>query len=298
MASHAQLPIPDSVDESRVRIFFGARDIQNRSRAAFLEAAASDPRHVLSVHDRPVLDVGEIGCFDDSGVIPSWMVTHGGLKWLYYVGVSVGVTTPYHYAIGLAVSSDGGCTFQRAYRGPVVERTALEPYLCTSPCVLVEGGCWKMWYACGIEWELVEGKPEPVYHIRYTESDDGVNWRRPGRISIDFASAEEGGIGRPSVLAGADGRYRMWFSYRGRRGYRTDTSQTYRIGYAESEDGLSWTRRDDLAGIDVGGDGWDSEMVAYPYVYRHAGSLKLLYNGNGFGRSGFGYASAEEPEHG
>ena len=297
MTSHAQLPVADPIDESRMRIYFGTRDSRNRSRPTFLEVSASDPTRVLYVHDRPVLDLGEIGCFDDSGVIPAWMAARDGLKWLYYVGVSVGVTTPYHYAIGLAVSSDGGCTFRRAFCGPVADRTSTEPYLCTSPCVLVEDGIWKMWYACGLRWELVDGKPEPAYHIRYAESDDGVNWTRPGRISIDFASETEGGIGRPSVLPGPQG-YQMWFSYRGRREYRSNISQTYRIGYAESPDGLSWTRRDDLAGIAVGPDVWDSEMVAYPFVYRRGERLNMLYNGNGFGRSGFGYAFADAPTHG
>jgi hypothetical protein len=146
-----------------------------------------------------------------------------------------------------------------------------------------------MWYAAGLKWELIDGKPEPFYHICYAESEDGVSWQRPGRVSIDLVPPEEGGVGRPCVVPGTD-LYRMWFSFRGARDYRTNRAHSYRIGYAESFDGVAWTRKDELAGIDVAEQGWDSEMIAYPYVYWRQGSVHMIYNGNGFGRSGFGYA--------
>ena len=295
MASHAQLPVVDLIGEQRLRIYFGTRDSQNRSVLTFIEVSADEPRDVLHVHDRPVLRLGELGCFDDSGVIPAWIVNCEGLKFLYYIGVNVGTTVPYRYAIGLAISADAGQTFTRACTGPVVDRLASEPHLCTSPCVLLEKGVWKMWYAAGLEWRVIEGKPEPLYNIRYTESRDGIIWQRPGRVAIDLRSPEEGGIGRPSVVLGQD-LYRMWFSARGVSDYRTNRANSYRIGYAESCDGVTWIRKDELVGIDVAGQGWDSEMLAYPYVYRWRGNMYMVYNGNGFGRSGFGYAIADSAE--
>ena len=73
----------------------------------------------------------------------------------------------------------------------------------------------------------------------------------------------------------------MWYSCRG---------SAYRIGYAESNDGLEWERKDEEAGIDVSQDGWDSEMIEYPCVFQHGGSWYMLYNGNGYGASGIGLA--------
>ena len=87
-----------------------------------------------------------------------------------------------------------------------------------------------------------------------------------------------------------DGRYRMWYCYRSIVDYRTDSSKSYRIGYAESQNGVDWIRLDHLAGIERSDDGWDSMMIAYPYVYQHRGRTYMLYAGNGFGESGFGYA--------
>jgi hypothetical protein len=75
--------------------------------------------------------------------------------------------------------------------------------------------------------------------------------------------------------------------------YRTNRERSYRTGYAESQDGVSWERMDDAAGIDVSDEGWDSRMIEYPSVYDHGGRRHLLYNGNGFGESGIGHAVLE-----
>ena len=292
MKSHAQLPVADHISEAVVRIYFGTRDEFNRTVTTFCEVAAEDPRKVLYVHDRPVLGLGELGCFDDSGAMPAWIVNHQGMKYLFYTGWNLAASVPYRKAIGLAVSRDGGQTFSRLFNGPILDRTHDEPYCSATPCVLIEGTHWRMWYLSCVRWEVHEGRADPSYHIKYAESTDGVHWNRTGRVALDVRAPEEGALGRPCVLQDIRGLYRMWYSYRGETGFRTDRRQSYRIGYAESEDGLAWTRMGELAGIGLSPAGWDSDMVAYPYVITtRAGSASLFYNGNGFGRSGFGYAA-------
>jgi hypothetical protein len=195
----------------------------------------------------------------------------------------------YRNAIGVAVSHDDGRTFTRLYRGPVVDRTPSEPHCCGASCVLVETGVWRMWYLSCLRWVVVDGKPEPVYHIKYAESADGAKWKRRGLVCIELRSPQEGGITRPCVIK-ENGIYRMWYSFRGIADYRTDPARSYRIGYAESPDGLRWTRMDDRVGMDVSDSGWDSEMVTYAHVYAHRDRKHMMYNGNGFGRSGIGHA--------
>ena len=289
MVSHAQVPLVDRVDDNTLRIYFGTRDKHNRTVTTYIEVAAEDPSHVSYVHDQPVLGLGELGCFDDSGAMPSWIVDRGSLKYLYYTGWNTSTTVPYRNSIGLAVSRDGGQTFERAFKGPLLDRTQYEPHFCAVPCVLVEDGKWRMWYLSGVRWDVFNDKPEPRYHIKYAESDDGINWDRRGIVCIDFKSENEAGIVRPSVIK--DGAvYRMWYSYRGLENYRTDKKNSYRIGYAESEDGIEWVRNDEYLSLDVSPSGWDSEMVAYPYMYADSTRKYMFYNGNGFGRSGLGYA--------
>ena len=53
---------------------------------------------------------------------------------------------------------------------------------------------------------------------------------------------------------------------------------------------------DDLVGIDRAEDGWDSVMIEYPFVYEHRGRKYMLYNGNGFGETGIGYAVLTEDD--
>lgn len=292
MAHHASVPVADKIGDGVLRIYFGPRDRRGRTRTTFIEVDADEPSRVLYVHDRPVLDLGRLGAFDDSGVMPSCIVHDKDRTYLLYIGWSPAVTVPYRNSIGLAVSDDGGRTFRRAFEGPVVDRTREEPFFCASPFALLEDGLWRLWYASSTGFVVVAGRPEPVYQIKYAESRDGATWSRPNRTCIEYRAEGEANA-RPCVLRETD-RYRMWYCYRGSVGYRTDPAQSYRIGYAESPDGLRWTRLDDAVGIERSEEGWDSQMMAYPFVYEHRGRKYMLYNGNGFGATGFGYAVLEE----
>jgi hypothetical protein len=288
MVTHAQAPIVDRVNHEILRIHFSTRDKYNRSVAAYIEVEADNPQNVLYIHDRPVLGLGELGCFDDSGAMPCWIVNYAGAKYLYYTGWNVGTTVSYRLSIGLAISNDDGRTFSRIYRGPIMDRTYFEPQFCAGPCLIVENGTWKMWYLSCTKWEIINERPEPFYNVRYAESSNGIHWKRTGQVCIDHDSVTDA-ISRPSVLV-ENGVYKMVFSYRSAKGFRTDSRRSYRLGYAESADGINWVRKDNEIDIERSEAGWDSEMMCYCYVYQHRDKKYMFYNGNGFGRSGFGYA--------
>jgi hypothetical protein len=292
MSHHACVPVADPIDDRLLRIYFGPRDEQGRSHTTFIEVEADNPANVVYVHDRPILGPGTLGAFDDSGVMPSSIVNHGGRKYLYYIGWNRGVTVPYRNSVGLAVSDDGGVTFQRVFDGPVVDRTSTEPFFCASPYVMIDEGVWKLWYASATNWVVVDGHPEPVYVIKYAHSADGRIWTRDNVTCIEPGFAGEANA-RPCVIRDGE-RYRMWYCFRGSVHYRTDRAQSYRIGYAESADGIRWTRMDDHVGIERSDSGWDSLMMEYPFVYEHRGRKYMLYNGNGFGETGIGYAVLDE----
>jgi hypothetical protein len=231
----------------------------------------------------PLLAPGPLGGFDDHGVYPASIVEHDGRLLLYYIGWNPGARPPLFYAtIGLATSDDGGETFVKHGAAPLIGRSEVDPLLVTSPCVVHDEGRWRMWYVSGLRWEQRDDALYSYYHVRYAESADGIDWHRDGRVALDLRGPERN-IARPCVVRDGGG-WRVWYSVSGDAGYD--------IGYAESEDGLIWDRRDDLAGIERSPSGWDSEALAYPWVVPDGERLVMFYNGNGYGRDGFGVATA------
>jgi len=287
--SHAQVPVAVPLDNKLIRIFYGTRDANNCTLTSYVDVDADDPGRIVYEHDDVILQLGKPGTFDDCGVMPSWVVVRESEWWMYYIGWTVRNTVPYHNSIGLAVSSDQGKTFRRYSDGPLFSPTVSEPYFTGTSCVLRKGGIWHNWYLSCTEWRDIKGRQEPVYHIKYAQSDDGIHWTRDGKIAIDYQSANEGGIVKASVVIDS-GLFKMWYAFRQAADYRTDANSSYRIGYAESDDGENWQRLDHLAGIDVSPTGWDSMMVTYPHVIDIGEHRYMFYNGNGFGQSGFGYA--------
>lgn len=289
--SHAQIPTAGGVNGDTLQILFSSRGAGNRSAIARLDVRSDAPDQILYIKPDPVLPLGDAGTFDDCGMMPSSVVEFDGIRYLYYIGWNVRNTVPYHNSVGLAFSEDGGENYHRLFMGPVMDRTAAEPYFCATTCVRIENGIWRNWYLSCTGWLQIDGQSEPRYHLKYAESRDGIHWERHGHVAIDYLNDAEGGIARASVHY--DGKhYRMWFSYRSHTGYRSSSCGSYRIGYAESADGMVWRRLDDQAGIDVSAQGWDSFMVAYPEVVEVNGRRYMFYNGNGFGTTGFGYAEA------
>jgi hypothetical protein len=281
--SHAALPVVAATGPDGWDVLFSARDADGRSHVASATLTGIASGHpVLAVAAAPALRPGALGTFDDAGTTTSCVVPHGGRQFLYYTGWSRGVTVPFYLFAGLAIRDHDG-PFQRVSAVPVLDRSAVDPLLTASPWVLVEGGVWRMWYVSAARWEATPSGPRHYYHIRYAESADGVAWRRDGRVCIDFASPDEYAFGRPCVVHDG-GVYRMWYCVRG---------AAYRIGYAESRDGLDWTRMDHAAGIEASATGWDSEMMAYPVVMAAGAQEYMLYNGNDYGRTGIGLAVRE-----
>ncbi|NOH80820.1 hypothetical protein F0231_13805 [Vibrio sp. RE86] len=288
--SHAQVPVVDYQPKSDTfRIYFSTRDKNNRSLPGYIDVLADNPKKIVNVADKPILPLGSLGTFDDCGVMPSWVVNNGDKKYLYYIGWNVRNTISYHNSVGLAISSDGGNSYEKFSEGPLWDRNYIEPQYSGTSCVLFDNGVWKNWYLSCTEWRIINDKSEPRYHIKYAESADGINWIRKGTVAIDYQSDDEAGIVKASVIK-KNGQYFMWYSYRKFNDYRTNKESSYRIGYAESPDGINWKRMDNKAGITISESGWDSQMIEYPHVIKHKEKLLMFYNGNGFGESGFGYA--------
>ena len=278
--THAALPVAEQLDAGTWNVYLSLRDEQGRARIGRTRLTLGPEPRFAPLDSDPVLDLGALGAFDDSGVVTSCLVTDGSRRLLYYTGWARGITVPFYLTTGVAVSEGGG-PFTRLSDGPLLDRNAVDPFLTASPFVMRDAGAWRMWYVSGSRWVMTDAGPQHYYNIRHADSVDGLAWRRDGTVCIDYApDSDEYAFGRPFVLKDHDG-YTMWYSVRGQR---------YVIGCAESSDGRTWTQKDRDGGLMPSTSGWDSEMVEYPWVLDHAGSRYLLYNGNDYGRTGVGLA--------
>lgn len=278
-------PTVETTADGGLRVYFASLDENDYGRIGFVELDADDPHKIRRQTKEPVLDTGVLGAFDDSGVNPSCAINVGGKKYLYYIGWQRCTRVPYMLFSGLAVSEDG-VSFSRHSRVPVFDRTEAEPFSRSAPCVLIENGVFRAWYWSCQHWSLEDGWVHYNNVIRYAESDDGLHWRSTEHICIAPEGPSDYTVGRPWVIRDGD-VYRMWYSIRSR------AKISYRIGYAESADGLSWVRKDAEVGIEPSEEGWDSEMICHPCVVDVKGQRYMFYNGNHHGASGFGYAVLE-----
>lgn len=287
MYSYASVPFVANIDNDLITVFFSSRNKNQESSICSIKFDIYSLK-VVDIASKPVLSKGQLGCFDDSGVMGCCLLKEKENVRLYYIGWNLGVTVPFRNSIGVAKSVDGGETFNRLFEGPILDRSKEEPHFVASNCVLLDEGVYKIWYLSCTNWfKDSSGKVMHRYHIKYAESSDGINWNRQGQVAIDYKDEYEYAISVPRVIKDKD-RYRMWFSSRA-----TKDVPTYRIRYAESNDGINWVRKDEDVGIDVSDSGWDSEMICYPYVFDHKGKRYMLYNGNDYGKSGFGLAVLE-----
>jgi len=283
--------------DDRVRIYFSTRE-RDRSGKYLSHVAFVDfdqrMQRILDVSRRKVIGLGGLGCFDEHGIFPINVLKDGDRVLAYTTGWNRKVSVSADAAIRLAISHDQGLTFERYGSGPIMAAALNEPFLVGDAFVARYGGVYHMWYIFGLRWirQSEEAPLDRVYKIAHATSTDGINWRRDGRLIIpDTLNADECQA-LPTVIH-LDGRYHMYFCYREAHGFRAQHGKGYRIGYAWSEDLQNWTRADEQAGIDVSAEGWDAQMQCYPHVFECENRVYLLYNGNEFGRHGFGLAVLE-----
>lgn len=282
MKKYGILPTPYYIeDKNIIRIFFGTSAEDNICKITYLDVNADNPSEILYLHKEPLISEGEEGLFDDSGINPSSIVFLNNKIYLYYVGYQRTVSVPYMLFPGLAISDSPNLIFKKYSRAPLIERTNEYPFSFAAPYVIIHNNKFKMWLWIAKKWVMVNNKKYLQAHIGYAESNNGIDWK----IIYDKCITTNDkvfSVGRPWVIIEND-LYKMFYSVR-------YIDKLYRIGYAESTDGIHWIRKDDEVGIDVSESGWDSEMICYPAVIQVKDKTYMFYNGNNNGATGFGYA--------
>jgi hypothetical protein len=291
---YAQSPQTLVLDD-RVRIFFATRlkdefeKFVSHIRYVDFDLELSE---VLDYARHDVIGPSVAGAFDEHGIFPLNVLKVGERILGYSNGWSRRTSVSVETGIGLLESEDNGNTFRRFGNGPIISATLEQPFLVGDPFVMNVNGKFHMWYIHGQSWskDPISGIPERTYKIADAESEDGITWRKMNRSLITDRLGNNECQALPTVLC-FDEKYHMLFCYRNTFGFRDNKENSYRIGYASSKDLKSWNRDDELSGLSRSTDGWDAEMMCYPHIFRVGRNVHLLYNGNQFGRDGFGLAT-------
>ncbi|NHC08152.1 hypothetical protein [Azonexus fungiphilus] len=284
---NTMVPVPMLVAADRLRIFLTMCDADNVGRIGYVDVHPDHPDVVIAYSAQPVLDVGEPGFFDDSGVLPSAIFEENGRHYMFYSAYQKHEKVPYSILTGLAVFDGPDFnTLKRVSTVPLLERTEAEQFIRSAVFCRCEAERYTIYYSSGSSWIHNSIKEAPRYDIKCIESHDLRDWTAAmPRLCIPLKD-DEYGLTTPSVFI-ENGVYKLYYSIR-------SVSKGYRLGYAESTDGLSWTRMDEKMGIEVSATGWDSEMICFGNIFKYKDKTYLFYCGNHYGMGGMGYAILEE----
>jgi hypothetical protein len=285
-ANSALTPQPFRLDEKTIRVFCGFRDQQGVSRIGFVDVDGREPQKVIRVSDSPVLDVGRDGCFDDNGLIMGDVVRAGDEVYLFYVGFQLIKKAKFMAFSGVAVSHDNAATFTKLSESPIIDRAPEQAFIGAIHTARYENGIWRLWFAQGDGWQLIDGVPYPQYHIRYVEAENLLDIPRLSKecVRCNFPDYR---IGRPKVYRRADGQYIMLAT-------KGAVDGKYFPEVFVSSDGIEWRWCEEGLGIDLSQTGWDSETLCYPALISGDDRTWMFYNGNRMGYSGFGLASTTD----
>lgn len=276
-------PEPFMLNDDVIRVYASFRDKNGIGRIGYLDLSAENPSKILKISEKPVLDLGKVGRFDDNGLLLGDVIRVKDKIYMYYAAFQLVKKIKFFGFGGLAISEDGGETFTRVQETPVLDRVPEALFGRAPHTVMYENGIFRVWYSVIYDWTFINGIPYPTYDIKYTESENGIDFPKEG-IQCIKCKNDEYRIGRPKVRRLPNGKYEMRYT-------SDNMKKEYRAGYAESDDGIHWTRKDELSGLNPsGGTAWDSDEACYPVVCETKYGTYMFYDGNGMGRQGFGYA--------
>lgn len=274
--SHAANPLPVLIKDDIYRIFFSSRDIDNRSSVGAVDVDIVK-REVIKEYSEPFFEYGPKGSFYADGVSIGNCYQVDGKQYMLFMGWQTPEEGHWRGDIGrLIVKPD--LTLEMAEDKPLMGVDDIDPVSLSYPWVMpCSSGGYHMWYGSTRTWDA--GNNEMLHVINYAWSSDGYHWIKEGNV-VPYEIGVAQAFSRPTVVGDIKNGYSMWFSC------RSGTGEKYRIGCAVSKEGKNWELAN--SGIDVSATGWDSEMIEYPYVFNHQGQCYMLYNGNEYGKAGFG----------
>lgn len=280
--------------ENELRIYFSTRESDDEKFLSHVAFAEFDEKFkMLNFTDTEILPLGSLGAFDEHGIFPLNVVRFKERIFGYVGGWNRRKSVQIDGAIGISESFDDGKTFVRFADGPIIDSSLSEPFLIGDPFVKNINGVFHMWYIYGKAWikEPISERFERIYKITHAISSNGIDWTKDSLTSqlISDSTGPTEAQAMPTVIK-INELYYLFYCYREVFDFRDNPKNTYRIGCSVSSDLRNWRPEEidfEQQGLE---DDWDSEMRCYPHAFTWNGKNYLAYNGNNFGKEGFGIA--------
>lgn len=290
MQTHTAMPIPLHLHDDVFRIYFSTRGIRNNPQVGYIEIDIKEPKNILKISDKPVLENGPEGHFDYNGLYSGCIVKRDDEHWMYYSGRTNLENGMYNVEVGLAISNDGGLTFKKYSESPIFGRNINDPWLVSTPHVIPYNDGWRMYYLSG---RFVNRVSEKLYFspydIRSALSKDGINWQSENYVHIPLTDKRTQ-ISAPNILKITNNLFLMIYSY-------IENYGSYKLGCSYSNYLNNWKDLPDFFDFKVYED-WDISK-SYPSVIIHKNELIIIFSGHNYGKEGLGIlkTNLEEVEH-
>ena len=280
LASHAANPLPVHLTGDIFRVFYNGRDDSNRSSIGAVDIDIKE-LSIVADHFEPFFQNGPPGSYYCDGLSIGDLYSADDVRYILFMGWENPPDEHWRGVIGrLLLTKNNTLVLEDSL--PLINLDSIDPHSLSYPCVFSTcAGEYHMFYGSTVSWDV--GNGDMLHVINRATSLNGELWMKHG-LALPYQLGHAQAFSKPSVVESANGGYDMWFSYRGAPG------RTYRIGFAHSDDMCNWRIDFSSSAIEVSQSGWDSEMLCYPFVFRHRESTYMLYNGNGYGLTGFGLA--------
>jgi predicted GH43/DUF377 family glycosyl hydrolase len=278
----ALTPTPYVRKSGEIRVFCGFRDRNGISRIGYVDLNPYSPNKIIKVSEKPVLDIGKPGNFDDNGIILGDVIRINDKLHIYYIGFQLVNKVKFLAFTGLAISYDDGDTFERYQETPILDRKAGCNFINALHTILKIDNTYKCWLGAGNDWKTINDNKYPIYNIKQIETIDGINFNTKPKDCISFVNEGEYRVGRPRVIKMED-HYEMYFTW-------GDIKGNYLMGFAESSNAKDWKRDDKKLHFPPSNNGWDSKWVSYGAPLKVNQKMLMFYNGNNMGKEGFGLA--------
>jgi hypothetical protein len=269
LLTHASNPLALHLNDDVYRIFYSGRDADNRSSVSYLDYDLLKEEIVYD-HRIPIISP-KINTFYSHGITIGNYWYENNEIFVGFMGWQQKEGCHWRGDIGKFNLNTGKITL-------LMGTSEEDPISLSYPHISYENGIYRMWYGSTISWDSPNG--EMIHIIKEATTTNMKTWDHKGCI-IPYEIGVAQAFSKPCVLKNKDG-YRMWYSY------RDGIGTPYRIGYAYSKTGNNWKVK--KSNLNVSVNGWDSDMVCYPYVFEHKAETYMLYNGNRYGLEGFGLA--------